>query len=90
MRPNGTVSIPNELDCASKWTIAVLENMALLWQNIPAYQSYNPKYNPIKYVSVCSLGQGANLRKSSLYSMVSYLVSQPQWLVNHFIEERPR
>ncbi|GFF41900.1 hypothetical protein IFM58399_06425 [Aspergillus lentulus] len=30
----------------------VLENMALLWQNIPAYQSYNPKYNPIKIENV--------------------------------------
>jgi hypothetical protein len=30
-----------------------LENVAVLWQNIPAYLSYNPKYKPIKYVSVC-------------------------------------
>ncbi|RLM00032.1 hypothetical protein CFD26_107921 [Aspergillus turcosus] len=45
----GSNRIPNELDCAFEWTIAVVENMAVLWQNIPAYLSYNPKHKPINY-----------------------------------------
>jgi hypothetical protein len=90
IRSNSSVSIPNELDCASEWTFAVLENVAVLWQNIPAYLSYNTKYKPIKYVSVCIFGQGANLRKSLQFSMVSYQSSPPPWLVKRSIEERPR
>ncbi|GIJ92536.1 hypothetical protein Asppvi_001814 [Aspergillus pseudoviridinutans] len=27
----------------------IMENMAVLWQNIPPYLSYNPEYNPINY-----------------------------------------